>query len=73
MVVVALSKMRGASIDEVLMSLLQDDQVYGHAIMALGKRRVAEAALLIKGFELDPKPWIRKEAAKALRLIEKRR
>lgn len=73
MVVLALAKLSDAKIDDVLISLLKDEQVCGHAVIALGKRRVTKAASLIRSFELDAKPWVRREASKALRAIEKHR
>jgi hypothetical protein len=71
MVVLALAKLNSADINDVLISLLKDEQVCGYAIMALGKRRATKAATLIRPFELNGKAWIRKEAAKALRIMEK--
>lgn len=70
-VVLALAKMKDAEIDDVLISLLQDEEVDGHAIIALGKRRVAKAASLIRPFESHTNAWIRKEATRALRKIER--
>jgi HEAT repeat protein len=71
MLVLALAKMKDAEIDDVLISLLEDEDVSVHAIVALGKRRVAKAASLIRPFESHARPLLRKEAAKALRKIER--
>jgi hypothetical protein len=71
MIVLALAKLRGAGIEELLMHLLADEEVYGHAIIALGKRRAQKALPLIQRFETDRKPWVRKEAFKARTKIER--
>jgi HEAT repeat protein len=52
---------------EALMSLLEDPQVKGHAVEALGQLKAREAAPLIGKVLTDPRPWIRREAAKALK------
>jgi hypothetical protein len=71
MIVLALAKLDGATIDDALIGLLADDGVYGHAIIALGKRKSEKALPSIRRFEVDPKPWVRKEALKARSRIER--
>jgi HEAT repeat protein len=55
----------------VLIDLLDDDEVVGHAIIALGKLKSKKAYPAIERFATHPKAWIRKEAKKALARIEK--
>jgi len=71
MVVVGLGKLKDSRVADVLMSLLADDEVVGHAVMALGKLRARMARSRIEPLLNHPKPWIRKEAKKALANIDK--
>jgi HEAT repeat protein len=65
---------RGSIPDEqsetVLIDLLADPDVAGHAIMALGKLGTQKAANVIKPFLKHKTPWLRVEAEKALSLID---
>lgn len=73
MLVVSLGNMRDGrqrAID-VLQRLLADDEVAGHAIIALGNLCAAEARGSIERFRENPKPWVRKEADKALKKIDR--
>jgi hypothetical protein len=71
MVVVGLGKLKDPRVPDVLMNLLADDEVVGHAVMALGKLRVKPARSRIEPLLNHPKPWVRKEAKKALANIDK--
>lgn len=71
MVVVGLGKLRDARVTDVLLNLLSDDEVVGHAVMALGKLRARTARSRIEPLLNHPKPWVRKEAKKALASIDK--
>jgi HEAT repeat protein len=67
-VVAALGNMRRAR-DQVLptlLTLLDDDDIAGYAIMALGKLKASEARSAIEPFIHHREPWVRKEAKKAL-------
>lgn len=66
MLAVALGNMSNPRAVDVLMGLLNDDEVAGHAIMGLGKLKARAARTAIEGFLDHPKPWVRKEAKKAL-------
>jgi len=66
MVVVALGKMRDARSVDVLIELLDDDEVAGHALMALRKLKAARARPHVERFLHHPKTWVRAEAKKAL-------
>jgi HEAT repeat protein len=50
----------------VLIDLLHDDQVAGHAVMALGKLKTREGREQIEHLLDHPQPWVRKEAKKVL-------
>lgn len=70
MLAVALGNMSKASAAvDVLLDLLKDGEVAGHAIIALGKLKAGSAREAIEVFLKDPKPWVRKEAARALKAI----
>jgi len=56
----------------VLRSLLNDSDVLGHAIIALGKLKAEEAKADIEPLLLNPRAWIRREAKKALERIARR-
>jgi hypothetical protein len=73
MVVLGLGKMKDPRVVDVLLNLLADEEVVGHAVMALGKLRAKNARARIEPLLKHPKPWIRKEAKKALANIDKAR
>jgi HEAT repeat protein len=50
----------------VLIQLLADDDVAGHAVMALGTLKAKEARSAIEKLASHPKKWIRNEVQKAL-------
>jgi HEAT repeat protein len=73
MVALALGNMKDPRAVDVLVRLLDDDQVAGHAIMALGKLRARGVRSKIEPFLDHPKTWVRREARKALkRMVERR-
>lgn len=72
MVVVGLGKLKDARVTDVLLSLLGDDEVVGHAVMALGRLHARAARSRIEPLLKHPKGWVRKEAKKALTRIDKR-
>lgn len=71
MVAVALGNMKDSRAVDVLVSLLDDDVVTGHAIMGLGRLKAKRARSSIERYLNHPKPWIRKEAKKAIEKIDK--
>jgi HEAT repeat protein len=71
MVVLALGKLKDPRATDVLLDLLEDDEVVGHAVSALGKLRAAKARSRIEPLVEHPKAWIRQEARKALARIDK--
>jgi len=71
MIAVALGNMdthRDEAIN-VLRRLLDDEEVAGHAVIALGKLRAVEARADVEPFLKHPKAWIQKEAKAALKRI----
>ena len=70
MLAVALGNMRDPRAVDVLMRLLEDEEISGHAIMALGKLKASEARDAVLRFLDSPKAWVRKEAKKALKRID---
>jgi HEAT repeat protein len=66
MLAVALGNMQTPDAVAALMGLLDDDQLVGHAVMALGKLRAPAARLRLKELTQHPVDWIKKEARKAL-------
>jgi len=71
MLTLALGNMKNPNAQDILIDLLEDDLVAGHAIMALGNLRSIKAYNIIRRFLNHPRTWVRKEAKKALTKIEK--
>lgn len=71
MVVLALAKHRDPSVVPVLVRLLDDEHVCGHAVAALAKLSVPSTRSHLERFLAHRTPWIRNEAKKGLRAIEK--
>lgn len=71
MVTMALGNMKDPRAEDVLISLLTDEEVAGHAIIALGKLKSKKSISAIERFQSHPKTWIRIEAKKALARIGK--
>ena len=71
MLVVALGNMKTLDVKYTLIELLEDEDLSGYAIMALGKLKTKEARPAIERFLNHPKSWVRREAKKALARIDK--
>jgi hypothetical protein len=71
MIVAGLGKLKDSRVVDALISLLTDEDVVGHAVMALGRLRAKAARSRIEPLLSHPKAWIRKEAKKALTRIDK--
>ncbi|MEI7848218.1 MAG: HEAT repeat domain-containing protein [Chloroflexota bacterium] len=65
MLVIALGNMRKVDVQDVLINLLNDEFVFGHAIIALGKIKSKKAYEILSEYEHYPVAWVRKEAKKA--------
>jgi HEAT repeat protein len=71
MVVEALGNMKNPEAVSVALELTNDPDVAGHAVVALGELREPVAAPRLRELENHPVAWIRREAGRALRRIEK--
>jgi hypothetical protein len=72
MIVLALGNISEPCAIEVLIKLLEDDEVCGHAIKALAKLKAQKAFKKIEFFLNHPKTWIRNEAIKAIKKLTKK-
>ena len=72
MLVLALGKMKNPAAIELLIRLLSDDEIAGHAVCALATLAPPSAAPDLKKFTRDPRPWVSKAAIQALSRIGKR-
>lgn len=70
MIIILLGKLRCEKAIPTLLSLLQDSDVNGHVIMALGYFKNSELIQYIEPFLNHEKGWIRKEAEKAIKKIK---
>jgi hypothetical protein len=72
MLAVALGNMRGEprAVD-VLIELLDDDEMAGHAIIGLRKLKAKEAKERIEPFRKHDKGWVRDEAKRAVAALDK--
>jgi HEAT repeat protein len=73
MLALTLGRMKNPKAEDILITLLNDEVVAGHAVMGLGKLKSKKAIPVIKTFLSHPRTWIRNEAKKALLRIEKSR
>ncbi len=71
MLVMGLGNMNDQRVIPVLIDLLKDDEVSGHAIMALGKLKPPAARPHVEPFLKHPNTWVRKEAKKTIERIDK--
>ena len=71
MLVVALGNMKTPDVKYFLIGLLEDEDLAGYAIMALGKLRAKEARHAIEHLITHPKSWVRREAKKALDKLDR--
>jgi hypothetical protein len=66
MLAIALGNIGDKRAEDMLIDMLDDEEVAGHAIMGLGKLKSKKARLKIEPFLLHTKTWVRREAKKAL-------
>lgn len=71
MLVAGLGNMSDERVIPLLLDLLKDDEVSGHAIMALGKLKPPIARSHVEPFLKHPNAWVRKEAQKTIEKIDK--
>jgi hypothetical protein len=70
MLVAALGKMKNPRAVDVLIGLLDDEEVVGHALIGLKKLKAQQARIHIERLINHPKAWVRKEAKQALVKME---
>lgn len=71
MLAIALGNMRDPRILKVLVGLLDDPQVRGHAIIGLRNLGATAARPYLEPFLTDPETWIRNEAKKAITKLDR--
>jgi len=71
MLAAALANMKDPRAIDILLELLDDDVVAGHAVMALGRLKAKKAERALERFLTNPNPWIREQAERALGRIRK--
>ena len=70
MLALAMGRMKNPKAVEILVGLLGDEEVVGHALIALRKLNAVEARPFLLPFLKHPKAWVRREAIKALNKID---
>jgi hypothetical protein len=71
MLAIALGNMRDPRVFKVLVDLLKDSDVCGHAVMGLGKLGAGAARPYLEPFLKHEETWIRNEAKKAIARIDR--
>ncbi|MHB1034183.1 MAG: HEAT repeat domain-containing protein [Pirellulales bacterium] len=71
MLAVALGNMKDPRAIDLLIELLDDDEVVGHALIALGKLRAVKARPHVEPLVGHPKGWVSKQAKKTLAKLDK--
>ena len=71
MLVIALGRMKTPEVKYTLIKLLDDENLAGYAIMALGRLKIQEARPAIERFLTHSKSWVRREAKRALAKIDR--
>jgi hypothetical protein len=72
MLPLALVKTKDPRVVSILIELLDDEEIAGHAVSALRRLAPPEARTAIEPFISHPKTWIRNEAKRALAKIDKK-
>lgn len=70
MIVLGLGKSKRPEAAEVLLNLVDDPDVDGHAIQALGKLKVQRARVAFERKTNDKRAWVRNEAKRALARLD---
>ncbi len=71
MLALALGNMKEPYVQDVLINLLDDDEIVGHVVIALGRLKSKKAKPYIEPLLAHPKAWVRREAMRALKKIDK--
>jgi HEAT repeat protein len=72
MVVLALARTGSPDAPAVLIELLDDEEIAGHAVAALRKLAPTEARPHLEPFLNDARAWVRRNAKAALAKIDKK-
>jgi len=67
MLALALAKVKTKESVDVLVELLEDEDLSGHALAALAKLKAAVPRKLVERFADHPKAWVRREASRLLK------
>jgi HEAT repeat protein len=70
MLMIALGRMRDPRATDVLIALLDDRDVGGHALLPLGRRRARQARAKIARFLDHEQASVRRDAKRALAMID---
>ncbi len=70
MVVLGMKKSKRPEVGKILVGLLDDPEVNGHAVDALVKLKVPEARPGLERLTTDERAWVRKAAVRALSKLE---
>lgn len=70
MLALALSALKNSDADQLLVELLDDEQIVGHVLMAVRKRRLLSAKGRVMKLIAHENSWVSKEARKTLRAID---
>ncbi len=71
MLAVALGNMDDPQVVDLLIELLRDDEVAGHALIAIGKLGAQKARPVVEPFLNHPKAWIRAKAKRVLARLDR--
>ena len=71
MLAVAIGNMRDPRAVDLAIELLGDDEVAGHALMAIGKLGARKARPVVEPFLNHPKAWIRAKARRVLARLDR--
>jgi hypothetical protein len=71
MLAVALGNMRDPRATELLIELLGDEELVGHALVAIGKLKARDARPQVELLLNHPKPWVRKKAKQVYSKLDK--
>lgn len=69
MLALTIAKLKATDAIPLLVRLLEDDEVVGHAASALGSLKAVEAEAHLEKLLTHPRAWVRKEAKRAIEKI----
>jgi HEAT repeat protein len=69
MLVLSLLRLKDSRVEDLLLELLDDSQLAGHAVSAIAKKPFVRAAQKLNAFMADDRPWVRRKAQLALKKL----